>query len=196
MFHFLNVSPPGFYELVRAVPQMPSELEGNLNYNLGILQEQRGKLRRALGSVENELETESQTLSIMGDCINILENESLIDFVVSADGMPETVATTFFCGNDEMREAHLENAVELVLTAQYFTTPEVEDPSQDATYKQGLRNAITKLVSIPQLGRDDVKGEELPEDGKVEIDCNILEGLLERHRNRNAIQQGLRLRED
>ena len=86
--------------------------------------------------------------------------------------------------------------MELVLTARYFTTPGMEDPGQDATYKHGLRNAISKLVSIPQLGRDDVGGEELPEDEKIEIDHDILEGLLERHRNRNAIQQGLRLRED
>ena len=196
MFHFLNVSPPGFYELVRAAPQIPSELEGNFSYNLEILQEQRTKLRRALRSVENELETESQTLSTMGDCVNVLENSSLTDFAVSADRMPEAAATTLFCGNDEMREAHLDNVVELVLTAQYFTTPEVEDPGQDATYKQGLRNTISKLVSIPQLGRDYVEGEEVPEDGKVEIDCDVLEGLLERHRNRNAIQQGLTLSGD
>ena len=95
-----------------------------------------------------------------------------------------------------MHEAHLDNAVELVLTAQYFTTPDSEDPGQDATYKQALRNAISKLVSIPQLGRDDAEGEELPEDGKIEIDRDVLEGLLERHRNRDAIQQGLRLSGD
>lgn len=195
LFPFLNVLS-GFYELVRAVPQIPSELEGNFSYNLGILQEQRGKLQRALGSVEDEMETESETLSIMGDCVNVLENENLTDFVATANRMPETAATSFFCGNDEMHAAHLDNAVELILTARYFTSPEAEDPGQNATYKEGLRNAIAKLASIPQLGRNDVESGELPEDGKVEIDRDILEGLLERHRNRDAIQQGLRLSGD
>ena len=129
---------------MRTAPQVPVDMEGHLSYNLTVLERQKGLLRRALRFVENELDTEIEVSRIMADCIGVLESESLMDFVVSDDKLLRTAATTSFCADHTMLEAHFDNAVELVMKTGLYSAgpelysagPESEDPSRDAVDKE------------------------------------------------------------
>ena len=180
---------------MRTASHVPGDMEGHLNYNLTVLERQKELLRRALKFVENELDTEIKVSRIMADCIGVLESESLTDFVVSDDVMLRKAATAFFCADHTMLEAHFDNAVELVMKTGLYSAgpelysagPESEDPSRDAVDKEQLECTLSKLLIIPQL-RPNVPGTEgFESDEEIEIDSDVLEALLGRHRIRKTL---------
>ena len=181
---------------MRTAPQVPVDMEGHLSYNLTVLERQKGLLRRALRFVENELDTEIEVSRIMADCIGVLESESLMDFVVSDDKLLRTAATTSFCADHTMLEVHFDKAVELIMKTGLYSTgselysagPESGNPSQDAIDKEQLECTLSKLLIIPQL-RPHVPGtEEFESDEEIEIDSDVLEALLGRHRIRKTLE--------
>ena len=154
-----------------------------LAYSLLLHREQQERLQSAIKVAEGELNVEHKIFTTMVDCFDILEDESLIEFATSDDGVLRTAAASFVCGNKEILGRHIEKATNLV--SELFSTGTETEGSKPGLTAKELASTVCKLARAPQ---SNICGNELPGDSErnesaveAPISQAILEKLLRRH---------------
>ena len=154
-----------------------------LAYSLLLHREQQERLQSAIKVAEGELNVEHKIFTTMVDCFDILEDESLIEFATSDDGVLRTAAASFVCGNKEILGRHIEKATNLV--SELFSTGTETEGSKPGLTAKELASTVCKLACAPQSV---ICGSGLPSDSEqnesaveAPISQATLEKLLRRH---------------
>ena len=108
---FLNFPPSGFVQIQLGAEDSAS---GRRNYTLFVLNKEREKLQHAIKAAEKEHDREIENSVALENCVGILGNEGLINFVISGDEILRRKANDYsYATSNEICERNLDQVVDL-----------------------------------------------------------------------------------